>query len=67
MIKFGLPCFKQLQSTISRISLLIRFIAGERLLLDVKRGLRLLSDKPFDFHAEIRLLLPIFLKRLKSG
>ena len=59
-------CFKQRSSNFTCI--LLRWFTDDlRILLDVAGALILSSDNPFDFHAEILLLLEAFLKYLKTG
>ena len=59
----SLPYFKKSNFTCT-LALLQKFISGLRILLDPDEGLRISSDNPFDFYAEICSLLPIFLKDL---
>ena len=63
-LKSALSLDGQFPSNFTCIVTLKLFIPGLRPLLDVDGGLILSSDDPFDFHAEIYLLLPVFLKNL---
>ena len=60
-------CFKQFLPNVTATLLLIKLNEGTRILLDVAGGLILSYDNPLDFHTKISLLLPIFLKPLKTG